>query len=131
MSTAPKVRDSAVISALSHVLLPDTPTCCDVPHVLLSRRKGLPKFGHMSARNNPLPDEPVEFSVDLTGHEMTRRVHVMAALGADWDPAEAMRGEEEAYDMLYSGLDAEQQRLYDTLVSAGVLPRRGGGRASA
>ncbi|MEU3829014.1 hypothetical protein GT045_04900 [Streptomyces sp. SID486] len=85
----------------------------------------------MSASSAALPDEPVEFSVDLTGHELTRRVHVMAALGADWDPVEAMRGEEEAYDMLYSGLDEEQQRLYDTLVAAGVLPQRGGGRASA
>ncbi|MFD8814902.1 DUF6400 family protein [Streptomyces sp. NPDC059627] len=44
-----------------------------------------------------------------------------------WDPVEMVRGEEEAYDMLYSGLDPEQQRLYDTLVAAGVLPRRGDG----
>ncbi|MEV7321594.1 DUF6400 family protein [Streptomyces sp. NPDC093970] len=70
------------------------------------------------------PAEPVGFTVDLTGHEMTRRAHVMAALGDDWDPVEALRGEEEAYDLLYSGLDEEQQRLYDSLVAAGVLPRR-------
>ncbi|MFF5858144.1 DUF6400 family protein [Streptomyces sp. NPDC012751] len=77
------------------------------------------------------PTGPVDFTVDLTGHEMSRRAHVMAALGDDWDPVAAMRGEEEAYDLLYSGLDEEQQRLYDTLVTAGVLPRRGGGRAAA
>ncbi|WP_369222730.1 DUF6400 family protein [Streptomyces sp. R39] len=79
----------------------------------------------MSEKDASRPAEPVEFSVDLTGHEMTRRAHVMAALGDDWDPVGMVRGEEEAYDMLYSGLDAEQQRLYDTLVAAGVLPRRG------
>ncbi|MEU2334490.1 DUF6400 family protein [Streptomyces sp. NPDC006654] len=78
----------------------------------------------MSDKDSSLPAEPVEFSVDLTGHEMTRRAHVMNALGAEWDPVEVMRGEEEAYDMLYSGLDTEQQRLYDSLVEAGVLPRR-------
>jgi hypothetical protein len=32
--------------------------------------------------------------------------------------------EEKAYDMLYSGLDEDQQRIYDELVSAGVLPDR-------
>ncbi|MFF7983562.1 DUF6400 family protein [Streptomyces sp. NPDC007901] len=85
----------------------------------------------MSAQDDSLPTEPVDFAVDLTGHEMTRRAHVMNALGAEWDPVEVMRGEEEAYDRLYSGLDEEQQRLYDTLVAAGVLPRRGGDAASA
>jgi hypothetical protein len=44
---------------------------------------------------------------------------------------EVMRGEEAAYDLLYSGLDEEQQRLYDDLVAAGVLPPRGGGHAAA
>ncbi|MFJ3760954.1 DUF6400 family protein [Streptomyces sp. NPDC090080] len=78
----------------------------------------------MSSSDAPLPSEPVAFDVDLTGHEMTRRAHVMAALGDDWDPVAALRGEEEAYDLLYSGLDEEQQRLYDALVAAGVLPRR-------
>ncbi|WP_225823529.1 DUF6400 family protein [Streptomyces naphthomycinicus] len=85
----------------------------------------------MSAQNAPLPDEPVDFAVDLTGHEMTRRAHVMEALGPGWDPVKVMRDEEKAYDLLYSGLDEEQQRVYDTLVAAGVLPRRGEGRASA
>ncbi|MFD9096656.1 DUF6400 family protein [Streptomyces collinus] len=75
--------------------------------------------------------EPVEFTVDLTSHEMLRRTHALAALGPDWDPVAALRGEQEAYDLLYSGLDAEQQRVYDELVAAGVLPRRGGGHAAA
>ncbi|MEV7392641.1 MULTISPECIES: DUF6400 family protein [unclassified Streptomyces] len=85
----------------------------------------------MSTSDAALPAEPADFVVDLTGHEMTRRAHVMEALGADWDPVEMVRGEEEAYDMLYSGLDEEQQRIYDSLAAAGVLPRRGGGDASA
>jgi hypothetical protein len=32
--------------------------------------------------------------------------------------------------MLYSNLDAEQQRVYDNLVSAGVLPERAADHAS-
>jgi len=73
---------------------------------------------------------PVEFAVDLSSHEMLRRAHVLDALGPDWDPGAALRGEEEAYELLYSGLGAEQQRVYDELVSAGVLPPRGGGHAA-
>ena len=85
----------------------------------------------MSAHDESLPTEPVDIADDITGHEMTRRAHVMNALGAEWDPVAVMRGEEEAYDRLYSGLDQEQQRLYDTLVAAGVLPRRGGDAGDA
>ncbi|MFE1556236.1 DUF6400 family protein [Streptomyces sp. NPDC058734] len=77
------------------------------------------------------PAELVDFAVDLTAQEMLRRAQVMAALGPDWDPVGVLRGEEEAYDLLYSGLDVEQQRMYDDLVAAGVLPVRGGGRAAA
>lgn len=80
--------------------------------------------------SGPAP-EPFPFSVDLTSHEMLRRTHTMAALGPDWDPVAALRGEEEAYALLYSGLDAEQQRLYDELVAAGVLPGPGDGRAAS
>ncbi|MFG2229189.1 DUF6400 family protein [Streptomyces sp. NPDC048723] len=75
--------------------------------------------------------ELVDFAVDLTSQEVLRRAQVMAALGPDWDPMEVLLGEEAAYDLLYSGLDAEQQRLYDDLVAAGVLPSRGDGRAAA
>ncbi|WP_052397283.1 DUF6400 family protein [Streptomyces sp. NRRL F-5123] len=67
----------------------------------------------------------IPFSLDLTLDEVRRRAEVVAALGADWDPVEVLRGEAEAYALLYSGLDAEQQRLHDELVAAGVLP--GGG----
>ena len=39
-------------------------------------------------------------------------------------PIAVLAEEEKAYDMLYSDLDEEQQRIYDELVSAGVLPDR-------
>ncbi|MEU8522975.1 DUF6400 family protein [Streptomyces sp. NBC_01216] len=73
----------------------------------------------------------VDFTLDLTSQEALRQVHVLDAVGADWDPIEVLRGEEAAYDLLYSGLDADQRRLYEELVAAGVLPRRGGGHAAA
>ncbi|MFJ5631263.1 DUF6400 family protein [Streptomyces goshikiensis] len=79
----------------------------------------------------PGSPELVGFTVDLTAQEALRQAQVLAAIGPDWDPIEVLRGEEAAYDLLYSGLDADQQRLYDDLVAAGVLPRRGGGRAAA
>ncbi|MFE9843895.1 MULTISPECIES: DUF6400 family protein [Streptomyces] len=79
----------------------------------------------------PGSPELVDFTVDLTAQEALRQAQVLAAIGPDWDPIEVLRGEEAAYDLLYSGLDADQQRLYDDLVAAGVLPRRGGGRAAA
>ncbi|GDY68226.1 hypothetical protein SAV14893_076190 [Streptomyces avermitilis] len=62
---------------------------------------------------------------------MLRQAQVLTALGPDWDPMGVLRGEEAAYDLLYSGLDDEQQRLYEDLVASGVLPRRGGGHAAA
>ncbi|WP_129307775.1 DUF6400 family protein [Streptomyces sp. L2] len=71
------------------------------------------------------PSDPAptfDFAVDLSGHEMLRRTHVMAAIEPGWDPVAAMRREEEARALLYSGLDEEQQRIYDELVAAGVLP---------
>ncbi|MER6531106.1 DUF6400 family protein [Streptomyces sp. NPDC001508] len=83
------------------------------------------------AAGRPDGSAPVDFTVDLTAHEAHRRAHVLAAVGPHWDPAEVLRGEEAAYDLLYSGLDEEQRRVYDDLVAAGVLPPRGGGRAAA
>ncbi|MER6954191.1 MULTISPECIES: DUF6400 family protein [unclassified Streptomyces] len=71
-----------------------------------------------------------DFAIDLSAHEMLRRAHVLDALGPDWDPGEALRGEQEAYALLYSGLDDGQQRVYDELVAAGVLPPRGDGHAA-
>ncbi|MFC8966072.1 MULTISPECIES: DUF6400 family protein [unclassified Streptomyces] len=90
-------------------------------------RDGSPTGG--ADRSAPL--ELVDFTVDLTAHEVLRQAQVLTALGPDWDPIEALRGEEAARALLYSGLDEEQQRVYDDLVAAGVLPRRGDGRAAA
>ncbi|MFD9011325.1 DUF6400 family protein [Streptomyces sp. NPDC059558] len=87
--------------------------------------------GASGASGAPDASELVDFSVDLTSQEVLRRAQVMAALGPDWDPVEVLLGEEAAYDLLYSGLDADQQRIYDDLVAAGVLPARGDGRAAA
>ena len=65
----------------------------------------------------------VTFDVDLTAHEGTRLAAVLEDLGSDWDSTEIYQGETEAYRMLYSGLDSEQQSIYHTLVANGVLPR--------
>ncbi|MFC4534819.1 DUF6400 family protein [Sphaerisporangium dianthi] len=72
----------------------------------------------------------IVFEMDLSHQEARRRAEVVAALGADWDPIEVMRGEEAAYDLLYSGLDSAQRETYDMLVAAGVLPGRKAGRAA-
>ncbi|GGK14171.1 hypothetical protein GCM10011583_52700 [Streptomyces camponoticapitis] len=80
--------------------------------------------------NQENKDDLTPFTIDLTLEEARRRAEVLAALGPDWDPVEALRGEDEAYALLYSGLDAEQQRIYDRLVAAGVLPGDEPGRAA-
>jgi hypothetical protein len=54
----------------------------------------------------------------------------MAALGPDWDPVAVLSAEQEAHDLLYSGLDEQQQRTLDELVAAGVLPPPGSGHAA-
>ncbi|WP_431971480.1 DUF6400 family protein [Nocardia sp. bgisy134] len=64
------------------------------------------------------------FAYDLTLDEARRRSAVVAALGDDWDPVAVLAEEELAYDMLYSNLDDEQQRIYEELVQAGILPER-------
>jgi Family of unknown function (DUF6400) len=66
----------------------------------------------------------LDFSYDLTLDEARRRAAVLEAIGDDWDPIAVLAEEEKAYDLLYSGLDEEQQRIYDELVTAGVLPDR-------
>ncbi|MCX4658685.1 DUF6400 family protein [Streptomyces uncialis] len=71
------------------------------------------------------------FTVDLTFEEARRRASVVAALGPEWDPVAVLRGEDEAYALLYSGLDPEQRRTHDMLVAAGVLPGEGPGRAAS
>lgn len=84
-----------------------------------------------AAMNQDRTTELVPFTIDLTFEEARRRAAVVASLGPDWDPMAALRGEDEAYTLLYSGLDAEQQRTYDRLVAAGVLPDGDPGRAAA
>ncbi|MDT5258571.1 MAG: hypothetical protein QOD10_3651 [Mycobacterium sp.] len=66
----------------------------------------------------------LDFAYDLTLDEARRRSAVLDAMGDDWDPIVVLAEEQKAYDMLYSDLDEEQQRVYDELVRAGVLPER-------
>ena len=66
----------------------------------------------------------LDFAYDLTLDEARRRSAVMEAIGDDWDPTAVLAEGEQAYDMLYSNLDEEQQRIYDELVRGGVLPDR-------
>jgi hypothetical protein len=61
----------------------------------------------------------VDFAYDLTLDEARRRAAVLEAIGDDWDPVAVLAAENEAYELLYSNLDDEQQRIYDELVSAG------------
>jgi Family of unknown function (DUF6400) len=70
------------------------------------------------------------FELDLAREETRRRAEVVAALGPDWDPVATLRAEQQAHELLYSGLDARQQALYDMLVAAGVLPGREAGHAA-
>ncbi|KUI42893.1 MULTISPECIES: DUF6400 family protein [unclassified Mycobacterium] len=72
-----------------------------------------------------MPDtSDFDFAYDLTLDEGRRRAAVLEAIGDDWDPIAVLQQERLAYDMLYSDLDDEQQRIYDELVRAGVLPDR-------
>jgi hypothetical protein len=66
----------------------------------------------------------LDFAYDLTLDEARRRSFVLEAIGEEWDPIAVLAEEERAYDMLYSGLDEAQQRIYGELVRAGVLPDR-------
>jgi hypothetical protein len=78
----------------------------------------------LTTRGQPVAMENLELAYDLTLDEARRRSAVVQAIGDEWDPIAVLAQEEKAYDMLYSGLDEEQQRLYDELVAAGVLPDR-------
>jgi hypothetical protein len=72
----------------------------------------------------------LDFAYDLTLDEARRRSAMVEAMGDDWDPIAVLAEEETAYDMLYSNLDEDQQRIYDELVVAGVLPERTTARAA-
>ncbi|MBV9350608.1 MAG: hypothetical protein JOZ23_03610, partial [Mycobacterium sp.] len=78
----------------------------------------------------PTSSSDLNCAFDLTLDEVRRRTAVLEAIGDDWDPIRALAEEEQAYAMLYSNLDDEQQRPYDELVTAGVLPDRAVDRAS-
>ena len=65
----------------------------------------------------------LDFAYDLTLDEARRRSAVLEAID-DWDPIAVLAEEQQAYDMLYSDLNEEQQRIYEELVRAGVLPER-------
>jgi hypothetical protein len=66
----------------------------------------------------------LDFAYDLTLDEARRRMAVLEAISDDWDPVAVLAEEEKAYAMLYADLDEEQQRVYEELVGAGVLPER-------
>ncbi|TAM67198.1 MAG: hypothetical protein EPN51_14495 [Mycobacterium sp.] len=72
----------------------------------------------------------LDFAYDVTLDEARRRSAVLEAIGDDWDPVAVLGEEQKAYDMLYSNLDDEQQRVYDELVRAGVLPERTSARVT-
>jgi Family of unknown function (DUF6400) len=84
----------------------------------------------MSARGEQVAAEAdhLAFAYDLTLDEARRRAAILEAIGDDWDPVEVLAQEDRAYAMLYSDLDDDQQRIYDDLVVAGVLPDRVAGR---
>ena len=86
----------------------------------------------MSARGEQVAAEAhhLAFAYDLTLDEARRRAAVLEAIGDDWDPVEVLAQEDRAWAMLYSDLDDDQQRIYDDLVAAGVLPDRVAGRVA-
>ena len=86
----------------------------------------------MSAQGEQVAAEPdqLAFAYDLTLDEARRRAAIVEAIGDDWDPVEVLAQEDRAWAMLYSDLDDDQQRLYDDLVAAGVLPDRVAGRVT-
>lgn len=72
----------------------------------------------------------LDMAFDLTLDEARRRAAVLQAIGEDWNPVAVLAEEELAYDMLYADLDPDQQRIYDELVAAGVLPDRAANRVA-
>lgn len=74
-----------------------------------------PHTGHATAL--------VPFTFGLTCHEVRRLGAVLDAT-ADWDPAVALTAAAQAYELLYSGLNAEQRAVYDLLCEEGVLDAR-------
>jgi hypothetical protein len=67
---------------------------------------------------------------DLSVDEARRRSAILDAIGDDWDPIRALAQETQAHEPLYFDLNPDQQRIYNELVSAGVLPDRTADRAA-
>jgi Family of unknown function (DUF6400) len=65
-------------------------------------------------------EDHTAYVFDLTVNEQRRLAAVLDAT-PDFDPVTVFAAEAEAYRMLYSGLDAEQQAAYQLLVDAGAL----------
>jgi hypothetical protein len=61
---------------------------------------------------------PDEFLVDLEDHELTRRALIAEAAFID----DMAASEAQAWKMLYSELDDNQQQVYDMLIEKGVIP---------
>ncbi len=58
---------------------------------------------------------------DVGQEDLNRRSLVIEAMGDEFDPAEILQDEQEADELLFSNLDAEQQETYDMLVREGVI----------
>jgi hypothetical protein len=69
----------------------------------------------------------VVFEMDLGTDEIRRRSEILNAW-PDWDPAAQLAGEAQAYQLLYSQLDTEQEATHRALVAAGILPPEAGPR---
>ena len=84
------------------------------------RAYGQADIDRLRALPEPDRDGAPSHVFDLTAHEQHRLASVLAAT-PDLDPASVLATETEAHRMLYSGLDAQQQAIYQMLVEAGVL----------
>ena len=64
---------------------------------------------------------------DLAVDESRRRAALLHAIGPHWDPVVVLANEQEAWEMLYSGLDGPTQQIYNDLAAARVILRRQSG----
>lgn len=65
----------------------------------------------------------MKFNFDVVDDDARRRIEWLKAQQDDWSPLDALTDELAAAKLLYSNLDAQQQRIYDQLVDANVLTR--------
>ena len=92
--------------------------------------KGLRSVASYDEDTTSMGVEACRNAMAMALRERTTEVAVLKAIGDDWDPVEVLAQEDRAYAMLYSNLDDDQQRIYDDLVAAGVLPDRVAGRVA-